>query len=250
MPCAINPQIRPVSTSPDPAVASHGDAWRLTATRPSGAAMWVCGPFNRTTAPDRCAAQYAAAARSARSISGNSRANSPVCGVMTSFAHRCWKSRAGSPANAVMASASSTMGISRFSSAQTISAMSAPAPGPMASAVTRWSIQANLSSASRSMIAVTCAACSASAARSPMIVTNPAPTAKAACAANRDAPVRSGGPLQTIAWPRLYLCASDGGGTSVGRVIVPSWQRLSVNPIVHLAAFTCAASKIFDSRPT
>ena len=41
MPCAINPQIRPVSTSPDPAVASHGDAWRLTATRPSGAAMWA-----------------------------------------------------------------------------------------------------------------------------------------------------------------------------------------------------------------
>ncbi len=169
---------------------------------------------------------------------------------MTSFAPRCLKSRAESPANAVMASASSTTGISRFSRAQTISAMPAPAPGPMASAVTRWSIHAKSSSASRSMIAVTCASCSVSAALSPNMVTSPAPTAKAACVDSSDAPVRSGGPLHTIAWPRLYLCASDGGGTSVGRVIVRSSVRLSLNPIVHLAAFICAASKIFDSRRT
>ena len=37
-PCATNPQISPVSTSPDPAVASQGDAWRFTNARPSGAA--------------------------------------------------------------------------------------------------------------------------------------------------------------------------------------------------------------------
>jgi hypothetical protein len=79
-------------------------------------------------------------------------------------------------------------------------------------------------------------------------VTKPAPTANAAFAESLEAPVCKTGPLQTIACPRLYLCASEGGGTSDGRKIVPSPEELGVNPIAHLGAFACAAPKIFDSR--
>ncbi len=44
------------STSPAPAVASHGGADKLIAARPSGAAMMVSAPFSSTTAPVRAAA--------------------------------------------------------------------------------------------------------------------------------------------------------------------------------------------------
>ncbi len=51
MPCASRPRQIPPSTSPAPAVASHGGAFSLMAQRPSGAAMTVSGPFRMTTAP-------------------------------------------------------------------------------------------------------------------------------------------------------------------------------------------------------
>ena len=41
----------PPSTSPEPAVASHGGASALIAARQSGAAMTVSGPLSTTIAP-------------------------------------------------------------------------------------------------------------------------------------------------------------------------------------------------------
>ena len=48
---ASRPVTKPASTSPEPAVASHGGALSLMAARPSGAAMTVSGPLRMTTAP-------------------------------------------------------------------------------------------------------------------------------------------------------------------------------------------------------
>ena len=45
--------ISPASTSPAPAVASHGGALSLIAARPSGAAMTVSAPLSSTTPPSR-----------------------------------------------------------------------------------------------------------------------------------------------------------------------------------------------------
>ena len=52
--------------------------------------------------------------------------------------------------------------------------------------------------------------------------------AKAACAAKREAPVRSVGPLTTTALPRVYLCVSAGGGDSAGCWMMPSESRWSL----------------------
>ena len=49
--CARSPVTKPASTSPEPAVASHGGALSLMAARPSGAAITVSGPLSTTTAP-------------------------------------------------------------------------------------------------------------------------------------------------------------------------------------------------------
>ena len=61
MPWASRPAMVPASTSPAPAVASHGGALSLMAARPSGAAMMVSAPFSSTTAPVRAAAARVAA---------------------------------------------------------------------------------------------------------------------------------------------------------------------------------------------
>src|SRR5215467_10738237 len=45
IPCARRPVISPASTSPVPAVASHGGALALMAARPSGAAITVSAPL-------------------------------------------------------------------------------------------------------------------------------------------------------------------------------------------------------------
>lgn len=50
MPCATRPPMKPDKTSPEPAVASQGVPFKLTAARPSGAATTVSGPLSRTTA--------------------------------------------------------------------------------------------------------------------------------------------------------------------------------------------------------
>ena len=57
MRCARRPKTKPASTSPDPAVASHGGALALIAARPSGAAMTVSVPLRMTIAPDSSAAR-------------------------------------------------------------------------------------------------------------------------------------------------------------------------------------------------
>ena len=61
-----------------------------------------------------------------------------------------------------------------------------------------------------SMIAVRCAALTASASGGEATVTSPAPTRSAPRAASRAAPVRVAGPETTTAWPRSYLCPSRG----------------------------------------
>ena len=45
MPCAKSPAMTPVSVSPEPAVASQGDAHDNIVARPSGAAVTVSGPL-------------------------------------------------------------------------------------------------------------------------------------------------------------------------------------------------------------
>ncbi len=77
----------PVSTSPEPAVASVGGRSQPIAARPSGAATTVSAPLRTTTAPVSQAAARARASLSSSartpSAAANSRANSPSCGVMT-----------------------------------------------------------------------------------------------------------------------------------------------------------------------
>ena len=85
------------------AVASQGGAERLTAARPSGAAMMVSAPFSSTTAPVRAAAARAADSRSGAGAP-NTRANSPPCGVSTAAP----RSPSGLPAKAENTSASPT----------------------------------------------------------------------------------------------------------------------------------------------
>ena len=81
MPCASKPSTMPLSTSPEPAVASVGGALALMMASPSGDAITVSLPFNTTTAPLRRAA---ARVRLSLSLSVlNKRANSPSCGVST-----------------------------------------------------------------------------------------------------------------------------------------------------------------------
>jgi len=50
MPCFSNPNMMPLNTSPDPAVAKVGGAFALMIARPSGAAMTVSAPFKTITA--------------------------------------------------------------------------------------------------------------------------------------------------------------------------------------------------------
>ena len=71
----------PLSTSPDPAVASDGGAFVLMIAVPSGAAMTVSLPLRTTTALLRRAAARARESLSPRK--SNSRLNSPSCGVST-----------------------------------------------------------------------------------------------------------------------------------------------------------------------
>ena len=54
---ARRPATSPASTSPVPAVESHGDAPLATVTVPSGAAITLSAPLYRTTAPDARAAE-------------------------------------------------------------------------------------------------------------------------------------------------------------------------------------------------
>ena len=88
-----------------------GGALVEMATRPSGAAMAVSGPFNSTTQPAcrrRFAHRFDAASANSSSRPGNRRSNSPSCGVST-VAGRNWaNSASGSAAKEVSASASST----------------------------------------------------------------------------------------------------------------------------------------------
>src|SRR5262249_23115935 len=60
MPWPINPEMRPVNTSPDPAVARNGVPGGLTTERPPGAATTVSAPFSNTTQPAAAAAARAA----------------------------------------------------------------------------------------------------------------------------------------------------------------------------------------------
>ena len=85
-PAASSDPIRPVSTSPAPAVASHGTPVVVARTRPSGVAIRVRRPLSRTTASYVVAAARAwcsgRASTSARSTPAMA-ASSPAWGVST-----------------------------------------------------------------------------------------------------------------------------------------------------------------------
>jgi len=104
---------------------------------------------------------------------------------MTSVEATALNSNSGFFSNAVNASASSTVGTRHPSILRT--ACLAPAPGPMAKADTRSSTKSKAGLASRSMIAVTWAACSASAALSPTMVNTHAPAPELIAATHRCA---------------------------------------------------------------
>ena len=74
-------------------------------------AITVSGPFKSMTHPARRAAAQAAETGSSFASSGNSRPNSPTCGVMTSFELKCLKSNCEFSQKTVIASASSITGI-------------------------------------------------------------------------------------------------------------------------------------------
>mgnify|MGYP006172757127 CR=1 FL=1 len=157
-PRASKPATNPDSTSPEPAVASHGAARsrceELTAHRPDGVAITVSAPLNSTTQPARAAAARHAptfenaapatgTAASAAAISANSRANSPECGDRMHAGCSSANSD-GSRAINVSASASSTVGrgfapAPADSTTRTMSAdrASNPNPGPRHSALIR-----------------------------------------------------------------------------------------------------------------
>ena len=137
-PAASSAPVRPVRTSPEPAVAAHEVVDGCTSVRPSGSATTVALPLSSTVTPSSAAARRVAAIRSAPT-SPAIRANSPACGVST----------AGRPARAVrssswwasrvMPSASTTTGTSLASTAASTSrpASSVPMPGPTAHACAR-----------------------------------------------------------------------------------------------------------------
>ena len=88
IPWASKPRTMPPSTSPVPAVASHGLVVALIDAFPSGEATTVSAPFKAMIAPDRAAAALARSSFGNGARSPNSRANSPSCGVRTTGAPR------------------------------------------------------------------------------------------------------------------------------------------------------------------
>ena len=204
--------MKPASTSPDPAVASHGDPLALTHARPSGWAITVSAPLSRTTASAVFAARRTAVIRSGLAFNtpGKSRSNSPKCGVKTSSTSRAENNSSGSSRKTVMASASMTNAAPVRASARVFSKVDSltPAAGPITTASA--SAQANSSSNSvpkgRSITASKCAALIGRASGGDRIVTKPAPIRKPARAANRAAPVFHASPLTTTIRPRACLC--------------------------------------------
>ena len=124
----------PVSTSPEPAVASAGVPYVATSTPSRGVATIVSAPFRSTTEPKRDAARRAASSRCAsisRLSTPSRRASSPLWGVSTVGAARANGSSCHS------ASASSTSGSSsrsrRMRTSSTVPSLR-PRPGPIATA--------------------------------------------------------------------------------------------------------------------
>ena len=117
----------PPKTSPDPAVANVGGALALMMARPSGAAITVSEPLRTMTAPLRRAAARVRVSLSP--LGSNRRRNSPSCGVSTQGPAIARSSAAGSSLNAVMASASSSVGRPVLSIASTRVRVSSPDPG-------------------------------------------------------------------------------------------------------------------------
>ncbi len=143
--------------------------------------------------------------------SGNSRANSPPCGVSTQSGGRA----PGALANAVSASASRTVGRAAARTASSSAAARVtPQPGPMHSAIPRRSdasfARASASSTARRISASGGRACSAIAAAGGASVTSPAPTRSAARAASRAAPPAPRPPATISAAPCVvFVAASD-----------------------------------------
>ncbi len=189
-------------------MASHGLALVLTTARPSGAATTVSGPFSSTTAP-----AWAAAARAAAILSGdlamrpgNTRSNSPACGVSTSSRSRIENRDSASSLNTVRASASTTSAAPVRASAIRFStvALLTPAPGPITAASASPAARCRSASVSnpRTITASSWAALTDKAPIGESTVTSPAPIRSPPRAASRAAPVLGRLPLTTTSRPR------------------------------------------------
>ena len=132
----------PANTSPVPAVARRWSPLVLIATRPSGPATTVVGPFNSAMQLPRRASRSAASRRSLPGGSPISAAYSPSCGVSTVVAWRLAQASSSRSPPPPSASASSTAGAS-LSASNSITPSSTPSsrpsPLPMTSAPTRCS---------------------------------------------------------------------------------------------------------------
>ncbi len=224
-PRASSPPIMPVSTSPEPAVASTGLPVGFTRAMPSGAAITVRLPFSSTTASARAASARACASRSdssSRAPTPARRANSPTCGVRTASAFRSARSSAR-PAKAFSASASTTAGTGQSRSrSRTKPAVSSWAvmPGPIASA---WARPSASRTGSRASAATPPSAVSGSGRKTASVIeawstgtmpcaaattTSPAPIRPAASAIRWAAPVIPREPATTTSTPEARLCVS------------------------------------------
>jgi hypothetical protein len=233
----------------------------LIANRPSGAATTVSGPLSRTTAPLISAASRAAVSRSAGSMAGNKpRKFAFMRGQHDLVMQGRKQASAGSPSKA-----GDRIGIEHQrqplmpSNCSTHSRVCAetPAPGPIAAARTRSSMIAGCASSSRSMIAVTWAACSCSASRSPTSVTSPAPTAKRRLRRQSRCPrMQALGPKTPARSPahicacRLAAPAAPGVRSVRSSEMVQRKLMLQIMPLlpVHRHAFLIAARPMSDQQ--
>src|ERR1019366_9116410 len=139
-PRAIVAPMRPVRTSPVPAVASAVVPAIPRSTRPDGSATAVVGPLTSATTPAAPASRRAAAIRSSPGRSPISRPYSPSCGVRTTVDRAAGAEAPSTLPRAKSPSASTTTGTGDSATSPRTSPAAAPLPprpGPITTAAHR-----------------------------------------------------------------------------------------------------------------
>ena len=174
----------------------------------------------------------AAVSRPWASNPGNSRSNSPSCGVSTSSRSRQENRSAGRSRNRVRASASMTSAAPVRARAATLTAVASvsPAAGPITTASIGWAREANCSPLEKlaSITASSVGARTGAASGGQKTFTSPAPVLKPARAASRAAPVDRAPPDTTPSRPRTCLWASGPGQGSRLRHVMGSLIGLMI----------------------